>query len=160
MRIEFELNREDWDAAVWVHGRRGSAATDPTVAQGRAGCAAAALGLFLWVMRVDGGGWVAPAALVAFGLFVPARLITMRNAAHDNGWAGAGRLIRPTVWEFDDGGVRSSTGLWDATFRWAAFERFVEGRPTSSYTRTQTTSASSRSARSRTRRRSPRSGRC
>ena len=127
IRIEFELTRRDWELGTWIHRRRNPANRDPLRGLTTAGALAAAFGFLLWAKRPDGGGWVSPAALIAFGMFVPIRLILIRHAAAADAWAKSERQIQPTALALDDGGVRITSAHVDATYQWAEFERWAEG---------------------------------
>src|SRR5258706_15570640 len=78
IRLEFELSHEDWKEAVWLYHRKREPQHDPLKLLMYAGYAATALGFLLLVKRPDGGGWLAPVALVVVGLLIPLRLTAVK----------------------------------------------------------------------------------
>lgn len=80
IRIEFELSRDDWKEANWLYHRKRQPTHNHLQLLVQVGYAATALGSFLLVKRSDGGGWVAPVALIVVGLFVPAQHDEARTA--------------------------------------------------------------------------------
>jgi len=127
IQVEFELTFEDWKEAMWLHRRRGAPADQPLRWLNYFGLGAASLGFVLLVQRLDGGGWVAPLALILMGLLVPLQLISVRNDQINQAWAKAQRLIHPTTWRFDESGVRCSGVHWEITYHWTAFTSWIEG---------------------------------
>ncbi|MDB5322980.1 MAG: hypothetical protein JWN40_4611 [Phycisphaerales bacterium] len=127
IRIEFEPSREDWKEATWLYQRKREKRHSPLQWLMFVGYAATALGFLLLVKRPDGGGWVAPAALMVVGLFIPLRLNAIRHSQRDDAWSAHERLTQPAVWEFDDTALHTTTSQWQATLKWSAFNRWVEG---------------------------------
>jgi hypothetical protein len=127
IRIEFELSRGDWKEGLWLHRRKRESRHNPLTLLMKVGIAAAVLGILLLVKRFDGGGWVAPAALIAVGLFIPLRLNELRYGQERNAWAQAEPFIQPAVWEFDDAAIKTMSAQWHATMKWSFFKRWMEG---------------------------------
>jgi hypothetical protein len=127
IRIEFELSRDDWKEANWLYHRKREPAHDHLKLLVQVGCAATALGFLLLLKRPDGGGWVAPVALIVLGLFVPLRLNAMKHAQRDDAWSARERLTQPVVWEFDEEAAHVTSAQWQAALKWSVFNRWVEG---------------------------------
>jgi hypothetical protein len=127
IQIEFELSREDWDEAVRLYARKREPRHNPMRMLTYVGCAATALGFLLLVRRPDGGGWVAPVALIVSGVFVPLRLNAIVHAQRDDAWAARERLIQPAIWVIDDAALHTTSAHWQATLKWSAFNRWLEG---------------------------------
>ena len=66
-------------------------------------------------------------APTAAGLFIPLRLNAMKHSQRDESWSAQERLIQPAVWEFDDTALHTISAQWQATVKWSAFNRWVEG---------------------------------
>ena len=124
--VEFELSREDWNQAVSIYYRKRPRQANPLRPLAYAGFAATALGFLLLVQRPDGGGWIAPVALMGIGLFIPLRFSAVRWGQNDAAWAEAERLIQPTLWEFDPNFVRTSSPDRQCTWQWSRFDRWIE----------------------------------
>jgi len=127
IRIEYELSRDDWKEASWLYHRKHEPKYNHLKLLIHVGYAATALGFLLFFKRLDGGGWVAPVALMAVGLFIPLRLSAMKHSQREDSWSTQQRLIQPVVWEFDDGGLHTTTAQWQATLKWSVFDRWLEG---------------------------------
>jgi hypothetical protein len=128
MRFEFQLTRDEWADASNLHRRRDPNARSNWGRPIQLACTASAvLGLFLLAKRVDGGGWLAPAALIAVGLFVPIRLILAAHAEQARVWQQIEPLLVPTAWDVDADGVRTTAPAWEIAYAWAAFTRWAEG---------------------------------
>jgi hypothetical protein len=128
IRIEFELSYEEWKEALWVYRRTSEATRDnPLQLLRSVGLGATVLGTLLLLKRFDGGGWVAPVALIALGLFIPLRLNELKYAQQKDWWKRIEPFIQPTVWEFDDAAACTMTAQWQATLTWSTFKRWAEG---------------------------------
>jgi hypothetical protein len=127
VRIEFETTRDEVKEAAWVHWRRNpDSEKDRFQLLNLAGFGATALGLLLLTVRPDGGGRVAPIALIAIGLFIPLRQKAVMFAQNHEAWTRGERLLQPTVWEFADE-IQVTSPLYDITYRWGIFIRWIEG---------------------------------
>jgi hypothetical protein len=128
IRIEFELSRDEWKEALWIYHRTSQATRDnPLQLLRSVGLAATVLGVFLLLKRFDGGGWVAPVALIALGLFIPLRLNELKYAQQKDWWKRIEPFIQHTIWEFDDAAAHTMTAQWQATLKWSTFKRWAEG---------------------------------
>lgn len=127
MRIEFETTQDDVKEGVWLHLRKHSdSQKDRFRLLNLVGFAASGLGLLLLTIRPDGGGRVAPIALIVTGLIIPLRLKAIMFAQNEERWTRSQRLLQPTAWEFANE-IRVTSPLCDITYRWGMFTRWLEG---------------------------------
>jgi hypothetical protein len=124
--IEFELTREDWMEAAWVHRRRRPVSRRPRQLLTLLGFAVAGLGMVLLTLRPDGGGRVAPIALLVTGFFIPLELKRTELAQTAEAWEKRQRLRQPMKWVFADEGIHVTTPLWEVKYQWGVMMDWAE----------------------------------
>jgi hypothetical protein len=127
IQIQFELTLDDWKEVMWLRRRRSTPGSQPLRWMNPLCASAAAVGIVLLFGHPAGIGWVAPVALIFFGLFVPFQMISAREAATNEAWSKAARRIHPTTWTFDHPHARSYGLHYDVTYNWAIFTSWCEG---------------------------------
>lgn len=122
MTITFEITEAEYREAMAVAAR---AQPDAYAPLRRAGLLAAGLGGAALLVDRRPYAWVAPAVLVALGLFVAVYPLLRRPDAAADGWA-AYAATGPQAWDVTEQAVAHASAYGAGRCGWHAFARFAE----------------------------------
>ena len=123
MKFTFEITEAEYREATAFAARGQPDAYAPLR---RAGAAAGGLGGAALLIDRRPYGWVAPALLAAFGLFVMIYPLLRRpGTADDDGWAEYA-VAGPQTWEVTEQVVAHETAFGTSRYGWHAFTRIAE----------------------------------
>jgi hypothetical protein len=127
LTLEFELQLDEWKASYPLRQRTHPSSPRFLRQLRYIGYGSVALGVLLLATQDDHGGWIAPIALMAVGLFIPIRLTLAAFSDLSSQWRAAEHLLQPTRWEFSDHEIRVTSQLYTVTYRWEVFKSWTEG---------------------------------